>query len=168
MIVQWLLSMDVFIGLQKRTKNASGKFILAFDFGSEKSGEITPPNYHHVGHNQSHGYEFEVSVTVLRESLAVIVSCYKTRLIGCCDIWAMREYGMAESWSKLYSIVPNKRILRCLGMVNNRDLMWHTSREGEEERIHAAAAKAALKGKGTSTDGGGRICGTCLRTYFLL
>ncbi|KAI9182400.1 hypothetical protein LWI28_024960 [Acer negundo] len=49
----------------KRTEDASGKFILAFDFGSEKFGEITLPNYIHDGDSQSHGYELEVSVAVL-------------------------------------------------------------------------------------------------------
>ncbi|TXG64348.1 hypothetical protein EZV62_011342 [Acer yangbiense] len=146
----------------KRTKDASASFILAFDFGSEKFGEVMLPNYYQDGDNQSHGHEPKVSVTVLRESLSLIVCCYNGGLIGCCDILVVREYGMAESWSKQYSIVPNKRILRCLGIVNNRDLMldtidnkgvfsydlekqeykplgWDTSREVEEERIYACS-----------------------------
>ncbi|TXG64341.1 hypothetical protein EZV62_011335 [Acer yangbiense] len=86
----------------KRTKDASSKFILAFDFGSENFGEITLPNYHHDGESQSHGYELEISVAV------------------------MKEYGLVESWSRQYSIVPNKRSFRCLGIVNNRDLMLDT------------------------------------------
>ncbi|TXG64340.1 hypothetical protein EZV62_011334 [Acer yangbiense] len=105
-----------------RINDVYSNYILAFDFGSEKFGEITLPNYLHDGDSQSHGYELEVSVAVLRESLALIVSCYKTHLNGCCNIWVMKEYGMVESWGKQYSI-PNERIFRCLGIVNNRDLM---------------------------------------------
>ncbi|KAK3195754.1 hypothetical protein Dsin_027064 [Dipteronia sinensis] len=105
-----------------RTKDASGKFILAFDFDSEEFGEITLPKYHHNGDSQFHGHRPEAFLAVLRESLALIASFYKNRLI-CYNIWVMREYGMAESWSKQYSVVPKDRIFRCLGIVNNRDLM---------------------------------------------
>ncbi|KAK2635095.1 hypothetical protein Ddye_029887 [Dipteronia dyeriana] len=71
-------SKGVFIGwLAYRTKGASAKFILAFDFGSEEFGEIMLPEYHRNGDTlfQHVSHEREVFLTVLRESLALIASC---------------------------------------------------------------------------------------------
>ncbi|TXG48442.1 hypothetical protein EZV62_027736 [Acer yangbiense] len=107
-----------------RTKDASAKFILAFDFGSEEFGEIMLPEYHHNGDTlfEHDSHEPEVFLTVLRESLSLIASCCKNRMV-CYNIWVMREYGIAKSWSKQYSVVPNERVYRCFGIVNNKDLM---------------------------------------------
>ncbi|TXG64342.1 hypothetical protein EZV62_011336 [Acer yangbiense] len=112
-----------------RMNDVCSKYILAFDFDSEEFGEITLPKYHQNGDSQFHGHRPEAFVAVLRESLALIVTWYNKHLIGCCNIWVMKEYGMVESWSKQYSIVPNQRIFRCLGIVNNRDLMLDVSGE---------------------------------------
>ncbi|KAK2665119.1 hypothetical protein Ddye_003693 [Dipteronia dyeriana] len=112
-----------------RINDVYSKYILAFDFDSEEFREITLPKYHHNGESQFHRHRPAVSVAVLRESLALIVSWYKKHLMGCCNIWVMNEYGVVESWSKQYSIVPNERISRCLGIVNNRDLMLDVSGE---------------------------------------
>ncbi|KAK4857857.1 hypothetical protein QYF36_007289 [Acer negundo] len=101
------------------------KFVLAFDFGSEEFGEIMLREYHHNGDTQfeHNSHKPEVFLTVLRESLALIAICCKNRMV-CYNIWVMREYGIAESWSKQYSVVPNERVYRCFGIVNNKDLMF--------------------------------------------
>ncbi|KAL5743270.1 hypothetical protein ACOSQ2_026386 [Xanthoceras sorbifolium] len=102
-----------------RTKEASGSnFILTFDFGSEEFGEIMLPRYHCDGGRP------QVSLRVLRESLALVVGWYNNyELVECWDVWVMGEYGMAESWTKRYSIVPEERCLRCLGIINNNELV---------------------------------------------
>ncbi|KAL5744974.1 hypothetical protein ACOSP7_026120 [Xanthoceras sorbifolium] len=110
-----------------RTKEASGSnFILTFDFGSEEFGEIMLPRYHcDRGRPQ-------VSLRVLRESLALIVGWYNNyELIECWDVWVMGEYGMAESWTKRYSIVPEERCFRCLGIINNNELVLDKSTRQE-------------------------------------
>ncbi|KAK1560324.1 hypothetical protein Q3G72_025238 [Acer saccharum] len=99
------------------TNDVYSNYILAFDFDSEEFGQITLPKGHHIGESHRH------LLAVLRESLALIVSYYNDNRIGCCNIWVMKEYGIVESWSKQYSIIPNERIFRCLGIVNNRGLM---------------------------------------------
>ncbi|TXG64343.1 hypothetical protein EZV62_011337 [Acer yangbiense] len=70
--------------------------------------------------SQSHGYELEVSVAVLRESLALIVSCYKKHLIGCCNIWVMKEYGLVESW-RVFSYDLDKQEYKPLGFAEYLD-----------------------------------------------
>ncbi|KDO57414.1 hypothetical protein CISIN_1g041477mg, partial [Citrus sinensis] len=60
----------------KTGEESSANVVLLFDFNSEKFGEIMLP----------------------------IIS--NLRLIEGCYIWVMREYGMVESWTKQYSIVP--------------------------------------------------------------
>lgn len=102
----------------KTGEESSANVVLLFDFDSEKFGEIMLPMYHEDGEGESP----QVSVAVLRESLALIVcSISNLRLIEGCYIWVMREYGMVESWTKQYSIVPEERIVRPLGIVNNSD-----------------------------------------------
>lgn len=102
----------------KTREEASANVVLLFDFDSEKFREIMLPMYHEDGEGESP----RVSMAVLRESLALIVcSISNVRLIKGCYIWVMREYGMAESWTKQYSIIPEERILRPLGIVNNND-----------------------------------------------
>ncbi|KAK3218075.1 hypothetical protein Dsin_012045 [Dipteronia sinensis] len=109
-----------------KPREACGNFILTFDFGSEEFGEITLPRY------QSDGIRPQVSVTVLRESLALIVSCFNNReLSERCNIWVMSEYGMAESWTKRYSIVLEERFFRCLGIINNNELVLDKSTREE-------------------------------------
>ncbi|KDO37006.1 hypothetical protein CISIN_1g046566mg, partial [Citrus sinensis] len=84
----------------KTGEESSANVVMLFDFDSEKFGEIMLPI----------------------ESLALIVcSISNLRLIEGCYIWVMREYGMVESWTKQYSIVPEERIVRPLGIVNNSD-----------------------------------------------
>lgn len=90
-----------------------------------------------MSHEDGEGENPQLSVAVLRESLALIVcSISNLRLIEGCYIWVMREYGLVESGTKQYSIVPEERIVRPLGIVNNSDfgMQRSGSMRGEMQR----------------------------------
>ncbi|KAJ4706744.1 F-box protein [Melia azedarach] len=103
------------------------KFVLSFHFDSANFGEIMLPNYHHDGDGDSR----RVSVAVLKDSLVLIVSCLNNYKIERCYIWVMREYGVAESWTKEYSIVPDERFSRTFGIINNH-LLFESTVNGAE------------------------------------
>ncbi|KAL5743269.1 hypothetical protein ACOSQ2_026385 [Xanthoceras sorbifolium] len=105
-----------------KTADASADFVLKFDFSVEEFGEILLPNYH------CDGKSFRVSVTVLKESLALIVCCLNGYGSEHCDIWVMREYGVTDSWTKQYSVVTEEICYRCLGIVNNNVLLLDCNR----------------------------------------
>lgn len=117
-VVHWFAS---------RTKGASGNFILTFDFGFEEFGEILLPKYDQPGKATPH-----VSLSALRGSLALILGWYdKFQRFKRWDVWVMSEYGMVESWTKRYSIVPEERCFRCLGIINNNELVLDKSTREE-------------------------------------
>ncbi|KAH7575219.1 hypothetical protein JRO89_XS02G0064400 [Xanthoceras sorbifolium] len=127
-IIQQWLSMDVFIGLLIGLKvvlvSLFWYLILVV-----RNLERTLPKYDRDEDSKSlgYGYQPQVSLVMLRESLAMIVCYFRNPVVmECCNIWVMRKYGMADSWSKQHSIGPITSIYRCLGIVNNRDLMLHT------------------------------------------
>ncbi|KAF2318762.1 hypothetical protein GH714_010522 [Hevea brasiliensis] len=74
---------------EKRVDNV----ILAFDLGNEKFCELPKPH--------SNGYEvYCLRVAELRGSLAISCSCMGTAV----EVWVMKEYGITESWTKLFRI----------------------------------------------------------------
>ncbi|XP_044506766.1 F-box protein At3g07870-like, partial [Mangifera indica] len=93
-----------------RTGGLSSNVVLSFDFGTEKFGEILAPNFDREGTNN-----LQVSADVLRGLLILIVHYVKDfDMVESCCIWVMREYGVAESWTMNYSIVPQGSISRSL------------------------------------------------------
>ncbi|KAL5790711.1 hypothetical protein ACOSQ2_005599 [Xanthoceras sorbifolium] len=136
-IIQQWLSMDVFIGLLIGLKvvlvSLFWYLILVV-----RNLERTLPKYDRDEDSKSlgYGYQPQVSLVMLRESLAMIVCYFRNPVVmECCNIWVMRKYGMADSWSKQHSIGPITSIYRCLGIVNNRDLMLHTYVAARERNL---------------------------------
>lgn len=107
------------VGSKAGEGRRGGNLVLSFDFESEKFGEIMLPKYH----PDADGEIPEVSLAVLRSSIVLIVSCFNNHEIEHCDIWLMREYGKAESWTKEYSIVPEERLFTSLGIINDNDFL---------------------------------------------
>uniref|UniRef100_A0A5B7B4A5 F-box domain-containing protein n=1 Tax=Davidia involucrata TaxID=16924 RepID=A0A5B7B4A5_DAVIN len=102
---------------------AHNELILSFDIGKEVFQEIMLPNYH------LDEVEFDVSTCVLEESLSLFVYCSFKHLEGseCCYLWVMREYGVAESWTKQYTIVLEGRVERTLGFTKFDELILEES-----------------------------------------
>jgi F-box interacting protein len=70
------------------------KLIVCFDATEEKFKEVPKPNC--VGEN---GW---IDLAVLGGCLCVIHNCQESHA----DVWVMKEYGVKESWTKLF-VVPN-------------------------------------------------------------
>ncbi|XP_059663697.1 F-box protein CPR1-like [Cornus florida] len=90
------------IASESRSYGRGGFLIVSFHMGDEKFGQIMLlPHANHLNHflMQSALY---FRVAKLQESLALI-HITGSRDNTCC-IWGMEEYGVAESWTKLFSI----------------------------------------------------------------
>lgn len=68
--------------------------VLGFDIRNDKFFELPQPNY------ESKGMSFQVDVGVLEGNLCVMCNYEYV----CVDVWVMREYGMKESWCKMFSV----------------------------------------------------------------
>ncbi|KAG5554858.1 hypothetical protein RHGRI_012428 [Rhododendron griersonianum] len=69
------------------------KAILCFDATEEKFKEVPQPNY-------ERGY-ISIDMGIFGEWLCVVHDHH-----GCNDVWVMKEYGVKESWTKLF-VVPS-------------------------------------------------------------
>ncbi|XP_074307572.1 F-box protein CPR1-like [Silene latifolia] len=68
------------------------KLIIAFDLGSEEYKIVSQPEYS--------GGEFHMNVDVLKGCLCVLCNYVDVKT----DVWVMEEYGVQNSWTKLFSI----------------------------------------------------------------
>ncbi|KAM7503209.1 hypothetical protein LguiB_002113 [Lonicera macranthoides] len=91
-------------------------FILLFDMEREVFSEMELPE------SLVRGYPLSISVALLGESLSVLQYDKCVHSKGC-TIWIMKEYGSVGSWSKLYSINLQRRLVRTLGLRKNGDLL---------------------------------------------
>uniref|UniRef100_A0A5B6ZAI8 F-box domain-containing protein n=1 Tax=Davidia involucrata TaxID=16924 RepID=A0A5B6ZAI8_DAVIN len=71
--------------------------IVSFDMGNEVFGEMMLPDALAGQH------AINLSITVLEESLAVFKYDKQIGTESCC-IWVMKEYGVAESWTRMVTI----------------------------------------------------------------
>jgi len=59
------------------------------------------------------------------ESLAVL--CREKLGEDCCCIWVMKEYGVAESWAKLYNITLPGVLKNIIGLRKNGEILLSTN-----------------------------------------
>lgn len=69
-----------------------------------------------------------LSVTLFKDSLAVL--CGGQSGSGACSVWVMRDYGVFETWTKLYNITLPDFLSRTLGFRKNGEILI-TSDTGE-------------------------------------
>ena len=103
--------------LHTRARAADYKFILSFDVNDERFHEIMLPQHYLVGLSvlkceQLHAF---------KGSLALIVSDY----INIIHIWEMKEYGVAESWTK--KCIPMDYFSYFYGCTNNGELLFQNA-----------------------------------------
>ena len=68
--------------------------VLGFDIRDDKFFELPQPDYENKGMN------FQVDVGVLEGNLCVMCNYEHV----CVDVWVMKEYGVKESWCKMFSV----------------------------------------------------------------
>lgn len=101
--------------------------VATFDVGKEVFGDLEVPEELENGGDD----EFQLSLVVLHKSLSLIR--YEDGEYPCfnrCCIWMMHEYGVAESWTKMYTISPYNGFSRTLNIRTNGELLLVTSNGG--------------------------------------
>nr|TKR65663.1 hypothetical protein D5086_0000318970 [Populus alba] len=68
--------------------------VLGFDIRDDKFFELPQPDYENKGMN------FQVDVGVLEGNLCVMCNYEHV----CVEVWVMKEYGVKESWCKMFSV----------------------------------------------------------------
>lgn len=98
--VHWIASYD-------ENGGQGRNLVVSFDMGNEVFRELMFPD------SLANVYMPRLCITVLGDSFAAL---YCSEISGqefCC-VWVMKEYGVAESWTKLFT-VSNSQRLRTLG-----------------------------------------------------
>jgi F-box interacting protein len=93
-------------------------FILSFDVNDERFRKIMlPQNYL----DEPSYSDFE-HLAMIKGSLALIVfSTVIDKILGICQIWVMREYGVVESWTKKWILI--NWFHRSWGCTDNGELL---------------------------------------------
>jgi F-box interacting protein len=101
--------------------------ILSFDIGDEIFREMALPK------SLEEADEFNSRVAVLGGSLAFVKSAiddsnhYET----CYSLWMMKEYGVAESWTKLFDIDAGVQISRVVGFAKIGEVLVTNAGNGK-------------------------------------
>ncbi|OVA20844.1 F-box associated domain [Macleaya cordata] len=80
----------------------ASKVIVSFDIGDEIFHELPLPN----GLDD----KMEINVGVLGGGLCLLGNLYKV----CVDVWVMKDYGVIESWTKLFTIPHHRTCIHYL------------------------------------------------------
>ncbi|KAJ9174519.1 hypothetical protein P3X46_013156 [Hevea brasiliensis] len=109
-------------GLNHRTL-----IVATFDVGNEVFGELAMPN--ETAHEVFLPDEnYQLSLVVFNRSLSLIRydEGHNPYFNRCC-IWMMNEYGMAQSWTKLYTICPYNGFSKTLDIMSNGKFLLVTN-----------------------------------------
>nr|BAQ18965.1 S10-locus linked F-box protein type-14 [Petunia x hybrida] len=103
--VHWYPCAELFYkGTSHWFGNTNTVVILGFDMSTETFRNIKMPNTCHFKDRKCYG------LVVLNESLTLICypypGCEIDPAVDFMEIWIMKEYGVNDSWSKKYTIVP--------------------------------------------------------------
>ena len=89
--------------LTQKVQLSEENVIVALDLGSENCREVPQPEYKYK--------RFQLNVGVLGGCLCAIAKC--DVLV---DLWVMKEYGVKESWTRLFSVASDE-VIGYLGFV---------------------------------------------------
>ena len=122
--------------------------IFTFDIGDEIFHEMAMPKSVELV------YDLNMNLAVLGGSLA-LVPCNRWNLgVEQYSVWVMKEYGVAESWTKMFDIDVGEGLGRVVGFTNNGEalvtkdgkLLFYnpSSRRTLNPHIHAQPASLYL------------------------
>ncbi|CAI0440182.1 unnamed protein product [Linum tenue] len=130
--LHWVLPQRAMLGLKN--------YIVSFDFVAEKFDEVTQPEY------ENKDLSYQVDVGVLEGNLCVMCNYEHV----CVDLWVMKEYGVKESWSRMFSVQKIRNtttfgFLRPLIIakdgnellleVNDEKLVWYDWKTGKARSV---------------------------------
>jgi F-box interacting protein len=95
-----------FASYLEKDNSAVSYFICTFDIKDEKFGALMLPNC--IRHESHEDYE-HIQPSVVRELLCLIHYSAERS----CTIWAMKEYGVDDSWQKIFSIDKERLGITC-------------------------------------------------------
>jgi hypothetical protein len=93
--------------------------MVSLDVEDETFGEMAMPK-------SLEGVEYmDVNMAVVDGLLAIVPCCnywgiYMTKTHS---VWVMKEYGIAESWTKLFDICIHKNLVKMLGFTKNGEVL---------------------------------------------
>lgn len=100
-------------------QDAFRNVIVSFNVGDEAFREMAVPE-------SLQGYLLNMAVMVLNGYLA-LVPCNRRSGDECHSVWVMKEYGVAESWTKLFDIdIDGGGLVRVIGFTKNGEVLLVT------------------------------------------
>ncbi|KAH0751750.1 hypothetical protein KY285_004898 [Solanum tuberosum] len=97
--------------------------IMTFSIADEVFGEIM------LSDALTGGISTGLSITLFEESLAVVK--YGMGMYGIfCEVWVMKQYGVLESWSRLYRINLVAGLKKVVGFRSNGEVLLSTRENG--------------------------------------
>ncbi|KAA8524975.1 hypothetical protein F0562_011387 [Nyssa sinensis] len=109
------------IGYDPCVAGGDRSLIVSFDVGDEVFRELLLPDALAGQCGQ------ELSVSVFGEVLAVFQYQYRAKKQRC-SVWVMMEYGVVDSWTKLYTIDLQGGLQKTVGFRKNGEVLLATAR----------------------------------------
>ncbi|XP_075643146.1 F-box/kelch-repeat protein At3g06240-like [Castanea sativa] len=97
-------------------KNCRSRMIMAFDVNSERFRELALPDGS-VDENT-----FQTFLALFKGKLALIAWEHSEQPGTQYSVWVMKEYGVVESWNKLF-VVPFERVAHCIAFTEYGSLL---------------------------------------------
>ncbi|KAG5551877.1 hypothetical protein RHGRI_010101 [Rhododendron griersonianum] len=107
------------IAFDQRVVNGLSCLIMLFNMGSQAFSVIMMP--------AGLVSQSPLCLTIMSYGESVAVLSYGQPEGGSCCIWVMKEYGVAESWAKLYNVNPPGMLYQIVGFRKNGEVLLSMS-----------------------------------------
>ncbi|KAG8367361.1 hypothetical protein BUALT_Bualt16G0064100 [Buddleja alternifolia] len=116
------IKIEVYSMITDSDGNEDVTAILAFHFGNEMFRQISLPNY---------GADLMECIGIIKGNLSLFLYhvVYEDPLEEQCYLWVMKEYGVVGSWTKMYSITVNPRVVTPLMFTVNEEIIFENGED---------------------------------------